>query len=148
MPRRRLTNPPRKNLLRSGTRPELRLPTPAAQTRIVSVPTVWLVARESAQFFKRIIFPDVSEFESYMPTHAVGLGNEESGHCILSLGLSSRSGARWPCGLFQGLALLVPREQRVEHRNPLKELTDEELEAMIEHLKASIEAQAQKVGRV
>ena len=49
---------------------------------------------------------------------------------------------------FKVLALLVPREQKVEHRNPLKELTDEELEAMIEHLKASIEAQAQRVGRV
>src|SRR5262249_4096652 len=68
-----MTNPPRKNLLRSGTRPELRLPAPAAQTRIVSVPTVWLVARESAQFFTRIIFPDISEFESYMPSHAVDL---------------------------------------------------------------------------
>ena len=41
------------------------------------------------------------------------------------------------------LALLVPREHKVEYRNPLKELTDEELEAMIEHLKASLEAQAQ-----
>jgi hypothetical protein len=78
MPRRRLTNPPRKNLLRSGTRPELRLPAPAAQTRIVSVPMVWLVARESAQFFKRIIFPDVSEFESDMPSHAVGLSQVRS----------------------------------------------------------------------
>ena len=46
------------------------------------------------------------------------------------------------CG-FQILALLVPREHKVEHRNPLKELTDEELEAMVEHIKASMEAQAQ-----
>jgi Family of unknown function (DUF5681) len=41
------------------------------------------------------------------------------------------------------LTLLVPREHKVEHRNPLKELTDEELEALLEHLKASLEAQAQ-----
>ena len=41
-------------------------------------------------------------------------------------------------------ARLVPREMKVEHGNPLKKLTDEELEAMIEHLKASIEVQAQR----
>jgi hypothetical protein len=43
----------------------------------------------------------------------------------------------------KGLALLVRREHKVEHSNPIKELTDEQLEAMIEHLKASLEAQAQ-----
>jgi hypothetical protein len=41
------------------------------------------------------------------------------------------------------LALLIPREHKVAHSNTLKNLTDEELEAMIEHLKASMEAQAQ-----
>ena len=40
------------------------------------------------------------------------------------------------------LALLVPREHKVEHSNSLKELTDEQLEAMIEYLKTSMEAQA------
>jgi hypothetical protein len=30
------------------------------------------------------------------------------------------------------LALLVPREHKVEHRNLVKDLTDEELEAAIE----------------
>ena len=45
-----------------------------------------------------------------------------------------------PAAYLKILALLVPREHKVEHRNLLKELTDEELEAMIEHLKASIEA--------
>ena len=40
-------------------------------------------------------------------------------------------------------ALLVPREMKVEHSNAIKHLTDEQLEAMIEHLKASLEAQAQ-----
>ena len=48
-----------------------------------------------------------------------------------------------PAAYLKILALLVPREHKVEHRNPLKELTDEELEAMIEHLKASLGAQAQ-----
>jgi len=48
-----------------------------------------------------------------------------------------------PAAYLKILALMMPREHKVEHRNPLKELTDEELEAMIEHLKASIEAQAQ-----
>src|SRR5262249_59301295 len=49
-----------------------------------------------------------------------------------------------PAAYLKILALLVPREHKVEHRNPLKELTDEELEAMIEHLKASTEAQEQR----
>ena len=48
-----------------------------------------------------------------------------------------------PAAYLKILALLVPREHKVEHRNPLKELTDEELEAMVEHLKASMEAEAQ-----
>ena len=48
-----------------------------------------------------------------------------------------------PAAYLKILALLVPREHKVEHSNPLKKLTDEELEAMIEHLRASIEAQAQ-----
>jgi hypothetical protein len=32
---------------------------------------------------------------------------------------------------------------KVEHSNVIKSLSDQELEAMIEHLKASLEAQAQ-----
>ena len=40
------------------------------------------------------------------------------------------------------LTLLIPREHKVEHSNPLKDLTDQELEAMIEYLKTSLEAQA------
>jgi hypothetical protein len=39
-------------------------------------------------------------------------------------------------------ALLVPREMKVEHSNPLKDLTDEQLEAMIEFIETSLEAQA------
>ena len=48
-----------------------------------------------------------------------------------------------PAAYLKILALLIPREHKVEHRNLLKELSDEQLEAMIEHLKASLEAQAQ-----
>ena len=39
------------------------------------------------------------------------------------------------------LTLLVPREHKVEHRNLLKELSDEQLEAMVEYLETSLEAQ-------
>ena len=53
-------------------RPELRLPTAAAQKRMVSVARIRQDPRKSARPFKGIIFPDVSEFESYMPSHAVG----------------------------------------------------------------------------
>ena len=48
-----------------------------------------------------------------------------------------------PAAYLKICALLVPREHKVEHSKAIKNLTDEELEAMIEHLKASIEAQAQ-----
>ena len=48
-----------------------------------------------------------------------------------------------PAAYLKILALLVPREHKVEHSNALKNLSDEELEAMIEYLKASLEAQAQ-----
>ena len=45
----------------------------------------------------------------------------------------------------RGDALLVPRKNKVEHSNAIKNLTDEQLEAMIEHFKASLEAEAQSV---
>ena len=40
------------------------------------------------------------------------------------------------------LALLCPREHQVQHSNPLKDLTDEQLESMIEFIETSLEAQA------
>jgi len=40
------------------------------------------------------------------------------------------------------LTLLCPREHKVEHSNPLKKLTDEQLEAMIASLETSLAAQA------
>jgi hypothetical protein len=40
------------------------------------------------------------------------------------------------------LALLCPREHKVEHSNALKNLSDEQLEAMIAYLETSLAAQA------
>jgi Ni,Fe-hydrogenase maturation factor len=43
-----------------------------------------------------------------------------------------------PAAYLKILALLVPREHKVEHSNPLKELTDEQLERALEVVKAMI----------
>ena len=53
------------------TQPELRIPGAAAQTRVVCVAGIRLGSGESARAFKGIICDDISEFESYMPSHAV-----------------------------------------------------------------------------
>jgi len=37
-----------------------------------------------------------------------------------------------PAAYLKILALLVPREHKVEHRNPIKDMTDEQLERSIE----------------
>src|SRR5215831_6169306 len=47
-----------------------------------------------------------------------------------------------PAAYLKILALLIPREHKVEHSNPLKDLTDEQLEAMIEYIETSLAAQA------
>src|SRR6266516_3523337 len=47
-----------------------------------------------------------------------------------------------PAAYLKILALLVPREHKVEHSNALKNLSDEQLEAMIAYLETSLEAQA------
>jgi hypothetical protein len=47
-----------------------------------------------------------------------------------------------PASYLKILALLVPREHKVEQSNVIKSLSDQELEAMIEYLKTSLEAQA------
>jgi hypothetical protein len=51
---------------------ELRIPNAAAQTRMVSVAKSQLDRRKSTRLFKGIICDDISEFESHMPSHAVG----------------------------------------------------------------------------
>ena len=53
-----------------------------------------------------------------------------------------------PAAYLKVLALLVPREHKVEHSNPLKDLTDEQLEAMIEYIETSLAAQARGSVRV
>src|SRR5262245_37580695 len=62
---------PETRLREPSTRAELRLPTAAAQKRIVSVARIRQDLRKSARLVKGIIIPDVSEFESYMPSHGV-----------------------------------------------------------------------------
>ena len=57
---------PETRLREPSTRAELRLPTAAAQKRIVSVARIRQDLRKSARVVKGIIIPDVSEFESYM----------------------------------------------------------------------------------
>src|SRR5262245_47586366 len=52
--------------------PELRIPGAAAQTRVVSLAGIRLDSRKSVRPFKGIICYDISEFESYMPSQAVG----------------------------------------------------------------------------
>jgi hypothetical protein len=47
-----------------------------------------------------------------------------------------------PAAYLKILALLVPREHKVEHSNPLKGLSDEQLEAMIEYIETSLAGQA------
>src|SRR6516162_7965983 len=47
-----------------------------------------------------------------------------------------------PASYLKILGLLVPREHKVEHSNPLKGLSDEQLEAMIEYIETSLAAQA------
>src|SRR5499433_3011911 len=47
-----------------------------------------------------------------------------------------------PAAYLKILTLLCPREHKVEHSNPLKDLTDEQLEAMIEYIETSLAAQA------
>jgi len=58
--------------------PELRIPGAAAQTRGVSMAGIRLGSWESARAFKGIICDDISEFESHMPSHAVGLSQVRS----------------------------------------------------------------------
>src|SRR6266436_9153913 len=55
------------------TQPRAAYPGAAAQTRVVSMAGIRLDSRKSVRPFKGIICADVSEFESHMPSHAVGL---------------------------------------------------------------------------
>jgi hypothetical protein len=71
-------SPAQASLPRSWPTPELRIPNAAAQTRIVSKARIRLDSRKSVRSCKGIICVDISEFESYMPSHAVGLSQVRS----------------------------------------------------------------------
>jgi Family of unknown function (DUF5681) len=47
-----------------------------------------------------------------------------------------------PAAYLKILALLIPREHKIEYNNPIKNLSDEQLEAMIEYIETSLAAQA------
>src|SRR5262245_5200808 len=47
-----------------------------------------------------------------------------------------------PAAYLKILALLVPREHKVEHNNPIKDLTDEQLETTIRYIEAALAEQA------
>ena len=53
-----------------------------------------------------------------------------------------------PASYLKILALLVPRQHKLEHSNSLKNWTDEELEAGIEHIKSMLAAQAAEGAKV
>jgi hypothetical protein len=50
--------------------------------------------------------------------------------------------ATQPAAYCKILTLLVPREHKLEHANAITSLSDEQLEAMIEHIKSSLERRA------
>src|SRR5215471_10353584 len=49
-----------------------------------------------------------------------------------------------PAAYLKVLALMMPREHKIEHRNPVKDMTDEELEAAIEFIQMMLATQAEK----
>src|SRR5690349_21632626 len=54
----------------------------------------------------------------------------------------ARMAATQPAAYCKILTLLVPREHKLEHANAITSLSDEQLEAMIEHIKSSLERRA------
>ena len=48
-----------------------------------------------------------------------------------------------PVAFCKMYTLIIPRQLTLEHSNAIKNLSDEALEAMIQHLEASLEAKAQ-----
>jgi hypothetical protein len=53
-----------------------------------------------------------------------------------------------PAAYLKILALLVPREHKVQHSSLVKDLTDEQIEAAIEYIEAALAAQAGDQARV
>ena len=55
---------------------------------------------------------------------------------------------RQPAAYLKVLALLVPREHKVEHSNAISSLSDEELDAAIEHIKAKLRRAAGETAKM
>jgi hypothetical protein len=53
-----------------------------------------------------------------------------------------------PAAYLKILALLVPREHKVEHSNAIKAMTDEQIEQAIEAIQAMLAAQAGEAAKV
>src|SRR3954454_10953747 len=53
-----------------------------------------------------------------------------------------------PASYMKILALLVPREHKLEHSNAISSLSDEELDAAIEHIKAKLAARAGETAKM
>ena len=53
-----------------------------------------------------------------------------------------------PAAYLKVLALLVPREHKVEQTNPVSGLSDEVLAAMVEHLQERIARRARSEGKL
>ena len=53
-----------------------------------------------------------------------------------------------PAAYCKILTLLVPREHKVEHSNAISSLSDEELDAAIEHIKAKLAARAGETAKM
>ena len=53
-----------------------------------------------------------------------------------------------PAAYLKILALLVPREHKVQHSNLVKDLTDEQIEAAIEYIEAALAAKAGDQAKV
>jgi hypothetical protein len=55
-----------------------------------------------------------------------------------------------PAAYMKILALLIPREHKVEHTNPMAELSDDQLASMIEHVRGQLEERlrSERVAKV
>jgi hypothetical protein len=122
-----------------ASRQETELLPTAAQTRIVSVARIRLDPRKSVRPFKGIICRDISEFESHMPSHAVGL----------SVSLLVSAGCRKPSlalghrpQSFLRLVKNLSSPERTDQRPQLKSFSQgpaNEIVANLSHSNAAIQ---------
>jgi hypothetical protein len=60
----------------------------------------------------------------------------------------ARMAAMQPAAYCKLLTLLVPREHQIQHSNPVKDLTDQQLAAAIEYIEAALAAKAGDQAKV